>query len=123
MYLLESPGRGDSNKYTKCIIYKNKCSKVSGTNVLDGSFQVSLHSKFDFTAKSSVTNTVVITRVLRILPEIVNEQISIFSDKAVALDNVLMILAHQPERPKTLLQSNFSGANTFGTMKISSRQV
>ena len=33
---------GDSNKYTKRIIYKNKCSKHSVTDSVDGSFQVSL---------------------------------------------------------------------------------
>ena len=54
MYLLESPRRGDSNKYTKRMIYK-KCSKVSVTDVLDGSYQVVYNSKFDFTAKSLVT--------------------------------------------------------------------
>ena len=42
VYLLESPRRGDSNKYTKRMIYKRKCSKVSVTDALDGSYQVSL---------------------------------------------------------------------------------
>ena len=42
VYLLESPCRGDSNKYTKRIIYKKKCSKVSITDASDGSYQVSL---------------------------------------------------------------------------------
>ena len=55
MYLLESPRRGDSNKYTKRMIYKKKCSKVSVTDALDGSCQVSCNSKFEFTAKSLVT--------------------------------------------------------------------
>ena len=64
MYLLESPRRGDSNKYTKRMIYKKMCSKVSVTDALDGSYQVAYNSKFDFTAKSLVTNAVVITRVL-----------------------------------------------------------
>ena len=44
VYLLESPRRGDSNKYTKPMIYKKKCSKVPVfvTYVLNGSYQVSL---------------------------------------------------------------------------------
>ena len=36
MYLLESPRGGDSNKYTKRMIYKEKSSKVSNTDALDG---------------------------------------------------------------------------------------
>ena len=60
MYLLESPRGGVSNKYIKRMIHKKKYSKVSVSDGLDG-----LHSsKFDFTAKSLVTNTVVIRRVL-----------------------------------------------------------
>ena len=45
VYWLESPHRGDSNKYTKRMIYKKKkkkCSKVSIIDALDGSYQVSL---------------------------------------------------------------------------------
>ena len=42
VYLLESPCRGDSNKYTKHMIFLKKCSKVSATDALDGSYQVSL---------------------------------------------------------------------------------
>ena len=34
--MLESPSRGDSNKYTKRMIYKKKCSKVSVFHALDG---------------------------------------------------------------------------------------
>ena len=45
MYLLESPYRGDSNKYTKDMHYKRKCSKLSVTDVLDGSCQVRFYSK------------------------------------------------------------------------------
>ena len=33
---------GDSNKYIRRMIYKNKRSKVSVTDALDGSYQVSL---------------------------------------------------------------------------------
>ena len=36
VYLLESPRRGDSNKYTERMIYKNKSSNVSVTDALDG---------------------------------------------------------------------------------------
>ena len=40
---LESPRRGDSNKYTKRMIYNRKnFSKVSVIDALDGSYQVSL---------------------------------------------------------------------------------
>ena len=42
VHLLESPCQGDSNKYTKRMIYKKKCSKVSVIDALDGSCQVSL---------------------------------------------------------------------------------
>ena len=51
MYLLESPRRGDSNKYTKHMIYKRKCSKVSVTDALDGSYQVSLKQQIRFYCK------------------------------------------------------------------------
>ena len=51
MYFLESPRRGDSNKYTKRMIYKNKCSKVSVTDTLDGSYQVSLQQQIRFYCK------------------------------------------------------------------------
>ena len=53
MYLLESPRRGDSNKYTERIINKKKinCSKVSVTNALDGSYQVALQQQIRFYSK------------------------------------------------------------------------
>ena len=47
-----------------CLYILKRCSKVSVTDAIDGSFQVSYNSKFDFTAKSLVTNIVDITRVL-----------------------------------------------------------
>ena len=37
-----SPRRGDSNKYTKRMIYKKKYLKVSVTYALDGYYQESL---------------------------------------------------------------------------------
>ena len=48
---VESPRRGDSNKYTKRIIYKKKCSKASVTDALDGSYQVSLQQQIQFYSK------------------------------------------------------------------------
>ena len=51
MYLLESPPRGDSNKYTKRIIYKKSVQKISVTDALDGSFQVSLQQQIRFYSK------------------------------------------------------------------------
>ena len=68
MYLLESPRRGDSNKYKKRMIYNSKknCSKVFLIDTLDGSYQV-YNSKFDFTAKSLITDTVVIAKVIWML--------------------------------------------------------
>ena len=64
-YLLESPRRGDSNKYTKRMIYKKKtvqkyCYLCFGRV----HFKFLYNSKFDYTAKSLATNTVVITRFL-----------------------------------------------------------
>ena len=53
MYLLESPRSGDSNKYTKHIIYKKNCSKVSVTDALDGPYQVSLPQQIRFYSKIS----------------------------------------------------------------------
>ena len=52
VYLLESPRRGDSNKYTKRMIYNRKhCSKVSIIDALDGSYQVSLQQHIRFYSK------------------------------------------------------------------------
>ena len=68
MYLLESPRRGDSNKYTKPMFHKKLLKKVSVFVLKTGPYQVLYNSKFDLTAKSLVTKTVVITRVLFILP-------------------------------------------------------
>ena len=51
MYLLESPRRDDSKKYTKRIIYKNKCSKTSVTDAVDGSYQVSLQQQIRLYSK------------------------------------------------------------------------
>ena len=43
VYFLESPRRGDSIKHIKRMIYNRKdCSKVSITDALYGSYEVSL---------------------------------------------------------------------------------
>ena len=46
------------------MIYNRKknCSKVSHIDAFDGSYQVFYNSKFNFTAKSLVTNSVVISQ-------------------------------------------------------------
>ena len=64
-YLLESPHLSDSNKYTKTYdLYKKRTvQKYPLFMLYTGPYQV-YNSKFDFTAKSLVTNTVVIKRVL-----------------------------------------------------------
>ena len=47
VFLLESPRRGDSNKYTKRMIYKKNYSKVYVIHTLDGSI-----SRLSITANS-----------------------------------------------------------------------
>ena len=59
-YLLESPRRGDSNKNTNHLIYKRTVQKYPLLVLIKFLYD----SEFDFTAKSLVTNIVVITRVL-----------------------------------------------------------
>ena len=63
-YLLESPHRGDSNKCTKRMIYKRTVQNVHYSCFRLVHIKFHYNSKFDFTAKSLVTNTVVKTRVL-----------------------------------------------------------
>ena len=63
VYLLESPRRGDSNKYTKRMIHKKLFKRIHN-HALDGSISSLYNSKFDLTAKSLVSNSVVITRVI-----------------------------------------------------------
>ena len=46
------------------IYNRKKLFKVSNIDALDGPLKFLYNSKFDFTAKSLVTNTVVIARVL-----------------------------------------------------------
>ena len=62
VYLLESPRRGDSNKYTKRMIYKRTIKNIRYLCFRRVHIKFLYNSKFDFTAKSLVTNTVVITR-------------------------------------------------------------
>ena len=64
MYLLESPRRGDSNKYTKRMFYKKSVQKYPLPMLQMGPIKVLYNCKFDFTAKYLVTNTVVIMRIL-----------------------------------------------------------
>ena len=65
VYLLESPRRADYNRYTKHMIYKNKVVKSIRYWCFRRVYIKFLYnSKFDLIAKSSVTNSVVITRVL-----------------------------------------------------------
>ena len=59
MYLLESPHRGDSNKYTKRMIMK-ELFKISVIHALDGT----ILSFFKTANSILVTNSVVITKVL-----------------------------------------------------------
>ena len=67
MYVLKSPQRGDSNKYTKRMIHKKLFKSIRYSCFRQVHIKVLYSSKFDLTAKSLVTNTVVITRVLCIL--------------------------------------------------------
>ena len=64
VYLLDSPRRGDSNKYTKRIIHKKLLKSIRYSCVRRVHSRFLYHSIFDLTEKSLVTNTVVITRVL-----------------------------------------------------------
>ena len=63
-YLLESPRRGDSNKYIKRMNYEKMFKRIRYSCFRWVHIKFLYNSKFDFTAKSLVTNTVVITRVL-----------------------------------------------------------
>ena len=62
-YLLVSPRRGESNKYTKRMIYKKTVQNIRYSCFRRVHFKFLYNSIFDFTAKSLVTITVVITRV------------------------------------------------------------
>ena len=66
VYLLESPQRGDSIKYTKRMIHKNLFKSIRYSCFRRVHIKFLFNSKFDFTAKLLVTNSVVITRVLSI---------------------------------------------------------
>ena len=67
VYLLESPRRGDSNKYTKRMIHKKLFKSISYSCFRRVHVNFFYNSKFDLTAKSLVTNSVVISRVLCML--------------------------------------------------------
>ena len=64
MYLSESPQPGDSNKYAICMIHENTVQKCLYSCFRRVHIKFLYNSKFDLTAKSLVTNSVVITRVL-----------------------------------------------------------
>ena len=64
VYLLESPQRGDSNKYTNRIIHKKLFKSIRYSCFRRVHIEFLYNSQFDLTAKSLVTNTVVITRIL-----------------------------------------------------------
>ena len=73
-YLLESPRRGDSNKYTKRMIYKRTVQKIRYSCFRWVHIKFLYNSIFDFTAESLVPDTVVITRVLCILFDFPNSR-------------------------------------------------
>ena len=64
-YLLESPRRGDSNKYTKRMIYKRKTKKkIRYSCFIRFHIKFLYNSKFDFTAQSLITNSVPLCRYI-----------------------------------------------------------
>ena len=63
MYFLESPQRGDSNKYTKHMIHKKTFQKYPLFMLFNGSTSSFFYNS-NLTAKSLVTNSVFIARVL-----------------------------------------------------------
>ena len=78
-YFLESPRRGDSNKYTKRMIYKKNFKIIRYSCFRRVHIKFLYNSKFDFTAKSLVTKTVIITRVVchkNADPKLLSERVS-----------------------------------------------
>ena len=67
VYWLELPRQGDSNKYTKRMIHKKLFKSIRYLRFRRVHIKFLYNSKFDLTAKSLVTNSVVITRVLCII--------------------------------------------------------
>ena len=63
-YLLESPRRGDSSKYTKRMFYEKMFKSIRYSCFRHVLIKFPYNSKFGFTAKPLVTNTVAIKRVL-----------------------------------------------------------
>ena len=57
VYLLESPRRGDSNKYTKRMIHKKLFKSIRYSCFRRVHIKFLYNSKFDFTAKSLVTGS------------------------------------------------------------------
>ena len=52
VYILESPRRGDSNKYTKRMIHKKLCKSIRYSCLRRIHIKFLYTSKFDLTAKS-----------------------------------------------------------------------
>ena len=59
--LVSTPRRGDSNKYTKCMIHKKKRFKsIRYSCFRRVHIKFLYNSKFNLTAKSLVTNSIII---------------------------------------------------------------
>ena len=82
VYLLESPRRGDSNKCTKRMNHKKMFKSIRYSCFRRVHIKFLYNSRFDLTAKSLVTNSVVITRVLCI-----NELVEKKGDSLVRINN------------------------------------
>ena len=63
VYLLEPPRRGDSKNYTKRMSHKKLFKTIRYSCLGRVYLKFLYNSKFDLTAKSLVTNSVVITRI------------------------------------------------------------
>ena len=62
-YLLESPQRGESNKYPKQLFYEEKRIKQGLSYILFCPLRILYNSKFILIVTSLGTNAVVVTRV------------------------------------------------------------
>ena len=80
MYLLEWPQQGDSNKYTQRMIHKKLFKSIRYSCFRRVHIKFLYSSKFDLTAKSLVTNSVIIMRVLCIkVTGIISEEVPLLS--------------------------------------------
>ena len=80
VYLLESPRRGDSNKYTNRMIHKKLFKSIRYSCFRRVHIKILYNSKFVLTAKSLVTYSVGIARVLciRFEPKTLDQHASCF---------------------------------------------